>query len=210
MWISFSTSPSISRETGIPVHLATTSAMSSSVTSSVSIEPPLGVQLGELRLLLGDGLLELGDPAVAELGGALEVAVALGPLGLAAGLLELGLGGLDRVDRALLVLPARLHLGGALAQLGELGLDRLAPLLRGRRPSPSSAPRARSRAAGSGARPRRSRSASSRSRSSAARRPRRSGRSPCRGGSGRRCSASESVAAATSAASVMRTPWWTS
>ena len=40
MWISFSTSPSIRRETGIPVHLATTSATSSSVTSSVSIEPP--------------------------------------------------------------------------------------------------------------------------------------------------------------------------
>ena len=29
MWTSFSTSPSISRETGMPVHLATTSAMSS-------------------------------------------------------------------------------------------------------------------------------------------------------------------------------------
>ena len=40
MWISFSTSPSISRETGIPVHLATTSATSWSVTSSVSIVPP--------------------------------------------------------------------------------------------------------------------------------------------------------------------------
>ena len=40
MWISFSTSPSIRRETGIPVHLETTWATSSSVTSSVSIEPP--------------------------------------------------------------------------------------------------------------------------------------------------------------------------
>ena len=40
MWISFSTSPSIRRETGMPVHLETTSAMSSSVTSSVSIVPP--------------------------------------------------------------------------------------------------------------------------------------------------------------------------
>ena len=34
MWISFSTSPSISLETGMPVHLATTSATSSSSTSS--------------------------------------------------------------------------------------------------------------------------------------------------------------------------------
>ena len=32
MWTSFSTSPSSSRETGIPVHLATTSATSSEVT----------------------------------------------------------------------------------------------------------------------------------------------------------------------------------
>ena len=40
IWISFSTSPSIRRLTGIPVHLATTSATSSSVTSSASIEPP--------------------------------------------------------------------------------------------------------------------------------------------------------------------------
>ena len=38
--ISFSTSPSIRRLTGMPVHLATTSAMSSSVTSSASIEAP--------------------------------------------------------------------------------------------------------------------------------------------------------------------------
>ena len=34
MWISFSTSPSISRETGMPVQRATTSATSSSSTSS--------------------------------------------------------------------------------------------------------------------------------------------------------------------------------
>ena len=35
MWISFSTSDSISFETGMPVHLATTSATSSSSTSSL-------------------------------------------------------------------------------------------------------------------------------------------------------------------------------
>ena len=34
MWISFSTSPSTSRETGMPVHLPTTSAISSTSTRS--------------------------------------------------------------------------------------------------------------------------------------------------------------------------------
>ena len=37
MWMSFSTSPSSSRETGMPVHEATTAAMSSSSTSSFTI-----------------------------------------------------------------------------------------------------------------------------------------------------------------------------
>ena len=35
MWMSFATSPSISFDTGMPVHLATTSATSSSSTSSL-------------------------------------------------------------------------------------------------------------------------------------------------------------------------------
>src|SRR2546429_676286 len=60
------------------------------------------------------------------LGGALQVRVSLGPLQLPVCLLELGLGRLDRVDRVLLVLPARLHLARALPQLGQFGLDRLA------------------------------------------------------------------------------------
>ena len=89
MWISFSTSPSISRETGIPVQRATTSATSSSVTSSVSIEPPSACSSRSALLLLGDDLLELGDLAVAKLRRPLEVGVALGALELAAGLLEL-------------------------------------------------------------------------------------------------------------------------
>ena len=63
MWISFSTSPSIRRETGIPVHLPTTSATSCSVTSSVSIEPPSACSVREALLLLGERLLELGDRA---------------------------------------------------------------------------------------------------------------------------------------------------
>ncbi len=37
MWTSFCTSPSRRRETGMPVHFETTSAMSSSSTSSFSI-----------------------------------------------------------------------------------------------------------------------------------------------------------------------------
>ena len=50
MCSSFSRSPSSSRETGMPVHLATTSAISSGVTSSL-VRPPVGCQLGQLLLL---------------------------------------------------------------------------------------------------------------------------------------------------------------
>ena len=68
----------------MPVQFATTSAMSSASTSSLrktasrcsccssSVEPPL----------------QLGDLAVAQLGGALQVGLALGPLDLAVGCLE--------------------------------------------------------------------------------------------------------------------------
>ena len=68
MWTSFSTSPSSSRSVGIPVHCATTAAMSSSSTSSFTIgaEPRLRPTLGQL-------LLELGQQAVADLGHASEV-----------------------------------------------------------------------------------------------------------------------------------------
>ena len=45
----------------------------------------LGLELVELRLLVGHRPLELGDRPVLELGGPLEVGVALGPLDLAAG-----------------------------------------------------------------------------------------------------------------------------
>ena len=86
MWMSFSTSPSISFETGMPVHLATTSAMSSSSTSSLR-KPASPV--GALLRLAPSSLLELRDLAVAQLGRALEVGLALGALGLAVGLLEL-------------------------------------------------------------------------------------------------------------------------
>ena len=110
----------------------------------------------------------------------------------------------DAGDRVLLGLPLGLHRGAALAQLGELALERLAARDRrvvgllgqrgqldlelqdaavdlvdlGRQRVDLDAQRAR--------------------------RPRRPGRSPCRAGSGRRCSGRDSVAAAISAASWMR------
>ncbi len=89
------------------------------------------MQLGQPLLLLGDGLLQLRDLAVAQLRRALQVGGPLRPLGLAASLLEPRLRRLDRLDRLLLVLPARFHLAGALAQLGQLGLERLEARLRG-------------------------------------------------------------------------------
>ena len=88
MWISFSTSPSISFETGMPVHLATTSAMSSSSTSSLK-NRLVGLELARRASCVRDQLLELGDLAVAQLRRALEVGLALGALGLAVRLLEL-------------------------------------------------------------------------------------------------------------------------
>ena len=80
MWTSFSTSPSIRRLTGMPVQRAD------------DLGDVLGVDLllEEARpraastcLGLGELLLELGDLAVAQLGGALEVGLALGALELA-------------------------------------------------------------------------------------------------------------------------------
>ncbi len=90
-----------------------------------------GVELRELRLLLCEDLLELGDLAVADLSGEGKVRIALSavepPLGVADVVLRL----LDRLDCLLLVLPPGGHLGGALAQVGEVGLDRREPRLRG-------------------------------------------------------------------------------
>ena len=84
-----------------------------------------------LRLQLGEALLELGDLAVAQLGGALQVGVALGALDLAVRLLEALLDLAHGADRVLLGLPLGLHPRRALAQLGQLALDRLAALLGG-------------------------------------------------------------------------------
>src|SRR5207244_703350 len=51
---------------------------------------------------------------------------ALGALGLSVGLLEPLLGLADRLDGVLLGLPLGLHPGRALAQLGQLAVDRVA------------------------------------------------------------------------------------
>ena len=86
MWMSFSTSPSSSRDTGMPG----------------PARDDLGDVLG-VDLLLEEAARrrrvrssrsaswrsQLGDLAVAQLGGALQVGVALGALELALGLLEL-------------------------------------------------------------------------------------------------------------------------
>ena len=60
MCSSFSTSPSSIRVTGMPVHLATTSATSSASTSSLSMRWPPSV-VGQARLLLLQLLLEPGS-----------------------------------------------------------------------------------------------------------------------------------------------------
>ena len=65
-------SPSMRRDTGTPVHLLTTSAMSSESTSSFSMRC-VDCSSREVLGRLGDPALELGDLAVADLGGPLEV-----------------------------------------------------------------------------------------------------------------------------------------
>ena len=67
----------------MPVQRATTSAMSSASTSSLRKRVGARLVLGGLGL--GEPALELGDLAVAQLGGALEVGLALGALELARG-----------------------------------------------------------------------------------------------------------------------------
>src|SRR3977135_2826263 len=78
---------------------------------------------GLRRIRLHQPVSELGYLAVAQLGGALQVGLALCTLGLAARLLEALLEVGDLLDRLLLALPLRLHRRRALAQLGELALQ---------------------------------------------------------------------------------------
>ena len=120
MWTSFSTSPSSRRSVGIPVHCATTAAMSSSSTSSFTIGAACGSARSE------SSLLELREQAVADLGDASEVAAALGALGLHPELVDLPRDLLDAVEDVLLVRPAAGELVAPRLRLGELLLERLA------------------------------------------------------------------------------------
>ena len=122
-------SPSMSRLTGMPVHLATISATSSSSTSSFSIccsDWSSSRRVG-LHRDLG---VEVAHRAVAQLRGLLEVAVALGLLGLGAGVLELLLERADLGDGVLLVLPVRDHRVALLGERRQLLLERGEALLR--------------------------------------------------------------------------------
>src|SRR3954452_17702918 len=70
-----------------------------------------------------EALLELRDLAVAQLGRALVVQLALGPLQLAAGLVQALAPLAVALGLLLLALPLGAHAGGPLAQLGQLALD---------------------------------------------------------------------------------------
>ena len=140
--------------------------------------------LGATAVGLGERLLQLRQPAVAQLGGPAEVAVALGALGLAAQRLQLLLDPLDPLDGALVLLPAGGQLGQLLAPVGQLVAQRGQPLAARRRRPPWPAPSPRSPSGGRRARPRRPRPGGCRSPSAAGSRPRRPGRSPCPAGSG--------------------------
>ena len=132
------------------VQRATTSAISSSVTSSRSrrCRPACSLERSSSAC---EPALQLGQPAVAQLGRAVEVVVALGLLDLAPHLLELLAQGLQLADRLALGLPLRRHRVGLGAQVGELLAQRLQPLLAGRVVLLARAPPPRSRAASRGA-----------------------------------------------------------
>ena len=143
-------------------------------------------RLAGLHRLLGrrQRPLELGQPAVAQLRGAGEVAVPLGALGLEADGLQLLLDPLDPLDGGLVLLPAEGQLGQLLAAVGEVLAQRGQPLRGRTRRPPWTAPSPRSPCGGRRARPRRPRPGGCRSPCAAGWRPRRPGRSPCPAGSG--------------------------
>ena len=95
------------------------------------VEQALAAVRLERGLLVLELACELGQAPVAQLGGALQVAVALRALGLLAGLLDLRLGVLDRGDAGLLGLPALGQHGQLGAHALELAGERRAALLGG-------------------------------------------------------------------------------
>src|SRR5690606_19318645 len=89
---------------------------------------------GDLLLGLGGGFqvaFEGGDLAVEQLGGGVEVAVALGAFGLAAQFVELFLQFADTVEGLLLLLPAGVEAAQLLLLVGEVAAQPLQALERG-------------------------------------------------------------------------------
>ena len=112
--------------TGIPVHAATISAMSSASTSSLRRRGPPSVvsraaSWARRRSWSATSVPYLSSAAVAVVGLALRLVDADGQR------LELGLRGPEAGDRPLLGLPALLHRAGLLGELAELRLERHEP-----------------------------------------------------------------------------------
>ena len=104
--------------------------MSSASTSSFRYSRRLWI-CGEPLLVLADLPLQLRDPAVAELGGLLQVAPPGGLLHLAPERLDLGLPALDLLDRAFSACHCAFIAAALLLELGESPARRLAPLAAG-------------------------------------------------------------------------------
>ena len=77
MWTSFWTSPSISRETGMPVHFATTSAMSSASTSSLR-KRCFSCSSAAARPAARTSLVSDGNHPELQLGRPVQIALTLG------------------------------------------------------------------------------------------------------------------------------------
>ncbi len=141
-------------------------------------QPAPALLLRQPFLLDAQATLQLGYPAMTQLGGEFEVVVALGALGLLPDLFQLGAQLLHLPQGLPFRLPLSPHGAGfgpyvrkLLAQVRQPGLARGIVLLGQRR-----------------VRARPVRQASSRSRCGASRTPHRPGRWPCQAGIGRRCS----------------------
>ena len=108
-FVSRSRSPSIMRVTGMPVHRATTSAMSSAVDFLLEESRAAPSLLASCLLGLRHLPLELRNAPVRDLGRLAEIAGARRLLRFGARLLDLLLDLADAAERFLLVLPLRLH-----------------------------------------------------------------------------------------------------
>ncbi len=121
MRISLSRSPSISLETGTPVHLLTTAAISSPPTSSLSsaFSP---WRLRTRSSASASSASSWRSLAVAQLGRSFQRIVALGLVDLDAHLVDLLAQMGDLVDGFLLALPAGGELRALLLEVGQLSL----------------------------------------------------------------------------------------